>query len=114
MAAFTLVYVSEELETSVFFYASLKDTGCTLTHQLIVDNCVCSGSPTDLPCFSAVFWKDSIHQEIPNRLTTTIIIACWGASSSCISASGAMPISASTVELPIAVSDAHSAAPGDL
>src|SRR4051812_46975002 len=68
MTAFTLVYVPEELETSVLFYASLKDAGCTLAHQLIVDNCVCTGSPTDLPCFSVVFWKDSIHQEISNRL----------------------------------------------
>src|SRR4051812_21436203 len=68
MTAFTLVYISEELETSVLFYASLKDACCTLAHQLIVDNRVCSGSPTDLPCFSAVLWKDSVHQEISNRL----------------------------------------------
>src|SRR3954462_4069849 len=68
MTAFTLVYVPEELETSVLFHASLKDAGCTLAHQLIVDNCVCSGSATDLPRFSAVFLKDSIHQEISNRL----------------------------------------------
>src|SRR3954464_4205405 len=68
MTAFTLVYISEELKTSVLFYTSLEDACCTLAHQLIVDNRVCSGSPTDLPCFSAVFWKDSIHQEISNRL----------------------------------------------
>src|SRR3954470_16763833 len=68
MTAFTLMYVPEELNTSVLFYASLEDACCTLAHQLIVDNRVCSGSPTDLPCFSVVSWKDSIHQEISNRL----------------------------------------------
>src|SRR3954464_8455053 len=68
MTTFTLMYVPEELETSVLFYASLEDACCTLAHQFIVDNRVCSGSATDLPRFSAVFWKDSIHQEISNRL----------------------------------------------
>src|ERR1043165_5864912 len=68
MTAFTLMYVFEELKTSVLFYASLEDACCTLAHQFIVDNRVCFGSATDLPCFSAVFWKDSIHQEISNWL----------------------------------------------
>src|ERR1043165_9206895 len=68
MTAFTLMYVSEELEASVLFYASLEDACCTLAQQLIVDNRVRPRSATDLLCFSVVFWKDSIHQEISNRL----------------------------------------------
>src|ERR1041385_7717771 len=48
MTTFTLMNISEKLQTSVLFNTSLEDTSCTFAQQFIVDYCVCPRSAADL------------------------------------------------------------------